>query len=363
VRDSFAGAGSTVLVTGATGFTGWQLVSALRRRGQQVRALVRPATDATRLVDAGVQVVRGDITRAGDVDRATEGADTVYHLAALYRTAGHPDRRYWAVNVDGTRNVLDAAARHRVRRVVHCSTAGVHGAVAEIPCREDSPINPGDVYQTTKLEGERLAREAFRTGLPGVVVRPVGLYGPGDLRFLKLFRAIRSGRFRMFGPGTVPYHLTYIDDMVAGLLLCGERPAAVGQTYLLAGEQYLPLNELVRQVAEAVGVPPPSGHLPLWPLLAAARACEGICRPLRIQPPLYPRRAAFFLHPRAFASDKARRELGFVPRVPLREGLRRTVQWYQEQGLLTPGPLASQDTVTAAQPVRVPAGDGAPSGR
>jgi dihydroflavonol-4-reductase len=299
-----------------------------------VRALVRPTADASELIRNGVDVVFGDITRREDVDRAASGVGTIYHIAALFRTAGHTDDVYRAVNVEGVRHVLDAAARHGVGRVVHCSTAGVHGAVKDVPCHEASPLNPGDIYQETKLEGELLAQEAFREGLPGVVVRPVGIYGPGDLRFLKLFRAVRTGRFRMFGRGEVPYHLTYIDDLVSGFLLCGEKAAAVGQIYILAGNEYVTLNELVSNVADAVGVSPPRGRVPLWPLLAAAAACERLCRPLGIDPPLHKRRVEFFVHPRAFTSAKARRDLGFVPQVPLPEGLRRTADWYFDQGHL-----------------------------
>jgi dihydroflavonol-4-reductase len=339
VPDIEAGTGVRVLVTGATGFTGRHLVRALAGRGYRVRALVRRASGAAPLAAAGSEILIGDIIRPTDVDRAAEGVHTIYHLAALFRAAGLPDNAFRAVNVDGTRHVLDAAARHGVQRVVHCSTAGVHGAVREVPANEDSPKNPSDIYQTTKLEAEELAQEAFRTRVPGVVVRPVGIYGPGDVRFLKLFRAVRSGRFRMFGPGTVPYHLTYIDDLVVGLILAGDRPLALGRTYILAGDEHVSLNELVRGVAQAVGVSVPRGHLPFWPLLAAATVCEAVCRPMGLEPPLFKRRARFFLHPRAFTCEKARRELGFAPRVSLDEGLARTARWYFERGLLAPGPL------------------------
>lgn len=323
-----------VLVTGATGFTGGYLTRALLARGYGVRALVRPRTDARPLVDAGVEIAVGDLVVARDVERAAAGVDMIYHIAGLFRTANHGATAYRAVHVKGTRHVVEAAARHRVPRVVHCSTAGVHGAISDVPGREDSPLEPRDMYQLTKLEGEQVAREAFREGLPGVVVRPVGIYGPGDMRFLKLFRSVHQRRFRMFGSGEVPYHLTYIDDLVDGLILCGERPEALGRTYILAGAEYVSLNQLVRMVAEAVGVPVPQGRLPLWPLVAAAALCETVCVPLRIDPPIHLRRVAFFHHPRAFSIRKASQELGFVPRVPVREGVRRTAEWYFEHGHL-----------------------------
>jgi dihydroflavonol-4-reductase len=324
-----------VLVTGATGFTGGHLVRTLRARGHPVRALVRPGTAAGDLADAGIEVVRGDVTDARAVDAAVAGMETVYHVAAVYRTAGHPDDYYHAVNVGGTRNVLDSAARHGVGRVVHCSTVGVHGAIREVPSHEDSPFNPGDVYQETKLEGELAAQEAFRQGLPGVVVRPAAIYGPGDLRFLKLFRAVQSGRFRMFGSGDVTYHLVYIDDLVAGFILCGEKAEALGRTYILGGNEYITLNAFVRLVAAALEVETPRGRLPLPPLIAAAVVCEAVCRPFGIDPPLHRRRVDFFVKPRAFTIERARHELGYEPRVAPRQGLRRTAEWYWSEGLLS----------------------------
>jgi dihydroflavonol-4-reductase len=332
--SSAGGQPTTVLVTGATGFTGGHLARTLVERGQRVRALVRSSADPSRLDAQGIEIVEGDIRDRDAVDRAVAGTSRVYHIAAVFRTAGHPDSYYHDVNVGGTVNVLEAARRHGVERVVHCSTVGVHGDVSEIPSNEDSPFNPGDIYQVTKLEGEREAQKAFANGLPGAVVRPAGIYGPGDLRFLKLFKTIRNRTFRMFGSGEHPYHLGYIDDLVAGIILSGEHPAAVGRTYILGGDEYITMNRFVAMIADAVGVKPPKGHLPLWPLMAAATVCERVCRPLGIDPPLHRRRADFFVKGRAFTIERARRELGFEPRVSPEEGIRRTARWYFEAGHL-----------------------------
>jgi dihydroflavonol-4-reductase len=327
-----------VLVTGATGFAGGHLARRLRQLGCPVRALVRSVTRAQPLLDVGVEVVLGNVTRAADVERAAEGVCKIFHVAAVFRTAGHPDDYYYEVNLGGTENVLAAARRYGVERVIHFSTVGVHGDVREVPCSEESPLNPGDIYQWTKLAGEQAARKAFAEGLPGTVVRPASLYGPGDLRLLKLFRTIQNGSFRMFGSGETCFHMVYIDDLIDGVLLCAERPEALGQVFILAGPRYLPLDKLVALVAEAVGVAPPRGHLPMWPLMAAAAACEDICRLLKVEPPLYRRRADFFRKNRAFSSEKAWRLLGYAPRVDPLEGIRRTAQWYMENGHLR-GPL------------------------
>jgi nucleoside-diphosphate-sugar epimerase len=322
------------LVTGATGFTGGHLARALLVRGWRVRVLARKANAAADLHAQGMEVVEGDLVDTRAVDRAVAGCSHVFHIAALYREAKHPDSVYRQVNVDGTRHVLDAAARHGVQRVVHCSTVGVHGDVDRLPADETAPFNPGDIYQETKLEGELLARRAFADGLPGVVFRPVGIYGPGDLRFLKLFRTIQKGRFVMFGRGDVSYHMTYIDDLVDGIMLCAEHPKALGEVFLLAGERYTTINELVVAVARAVGVEPPRLRLPLPPLLGAAWACETICRPVGIEPPLHLRRCDFFHKHRGFSIGKAKRLLGYRPKVDLAEGFDRTAGWYGEHGYL-----------------------------
>ncbi|MCG8695100.1 MAG: NAD-dependent epimerase/dehydratase family protein [Minwuiales bacterium] len=323
------------LVTGATGFTGSALALELRRRGTPVRALVRPGARIDPLKQAGVDLIEGDLREAKDVLRAAEGVSRIYHIGAVFRTAGHMDSYYYDVNLGGTEHVLEAARRHGVERTIHCSTIGVHGDVQEIPCTEKSPLNPGDVYQLSKLAGEEAAHKAFANGLPGSIFRPATIYGPGDLRLLKLFKMIHTRAFRMFGDGKTLLHPVYIDDLVEGIILCSEHPAALGQTFILGGREYVPLNQMVQLVADAVGVKPPGGHLPVWPLIAAAVVCEGLCRPLGIEPPLHRRRVHFFTKNRAFSIDKAVREIGYQPKVTLADGLKRTAQWYFETGHLS----------------------------
>lgn len=331
-----ASANAIALVTGATGFTGGHLARALCARGYRVRALVRNVASETAkaLAEDGASLVEGDVTDRDAVVRAAEGVTHIFHIAAVYRTANHPDSYYRAVNTDSVRHVVEAARTHGVARVVHCSTCGVHGDVAEIPANENTPYNPGDIYQRTKLDGELVAQAAIGEGAPIAIVRPTGIYGPGDLRFLKLFRAIQSGSFRMFGTGEIAYHMTYIDDMVDGIILAGEHPAAVGEAFLIASDEYVSLNDLVRRIANALNTSPPRGRLPMAPLLAAATLCEWACRPLNIDPPLHRRRCEFFTKARAFSNEKAKRLLGFEPKVPLDEGIRRTAEWYWAEGHL-----------------------------
>ena len=324
-----------VLVTGATGFTGGHLARLLAGRGHQVRALVRDMARAEPLAVGGVELAPGDLREPDSIAVALEGISVVYNMAALYREAGLPDDTYFDVNARAVARLVGAAAKAGVRRVVHCSTVGVHGDVGQAVADEDAPLAPGDVYQRSKVEGERLAREAAHAhGIEVVIARPTGIYGPGDRRLLKLFRGVARRRFVYLGSGRISYHVTYVDDVAEGLRLCGEVPQAAGRTYIIGGPGTPRLTDIVQEIAAAENAPVPSLHMPVWPVWIAGAMCEAICRPFGIEPPLYRRRVDFFTKSRAFDISRARRELGFAPAVNLREGVRRSVAWYREHGWL-----------------------------
>ncbi|MFQ5648751.1 MAG: NAD-dependent epimerase/dehydratase family protein [bacterium] len=325
----------TVFVTGGSGFTGGYLCRALVSRGVTVKALVRKSSKIHHLRKLGVLPVFGDLADLKTDNGALEHVDTIYHVAAAYRQEGISDEQFWKVNVDGTRRLLEVARQSGVRRFVHCSTVGVQGEIDHPPATESAPYKPGDHYQTSKMEGEKIALSFFdKYDMDGVVVRPVGIYGPGDMRFLKLFRFINNGTFRMIGTGDVLYHLTFVEDLVEGFILAGEKQEAVNNIYTLAGDEYLPLKELVALIAEVLGKPAPRKQLPLKPVYVASVVCESICRPLGIEPPLYRRRLDFFTKDRAFDITKAKTELNYQPRVSLKDGLARTARWYKKEGLI-----------------------------
>jgi dihydroflavonol-4-reductase len=325
-----------VLVTGATGFAGSHLARTLAWRGYQVRVFQRDAARGPERSELpGVEVAIGDLRDPAAIARAVQNIDVVYHIAAIYRQAGLSRDVYRAVNATAVGHIVEAAAAAGVRRVVHCSTVGVHGDIEHPPAGEDAPLKPGDVYQETKLEGEQLARAAgARLGIEVTIVRPSGIYGPGDRRLLKLFRGVARRRWVTLGRGKIYYHLTYIDDLVEGFRLCGEHPSAANQTYILAGGEVTTLNDLVALVARVEDVRPPALHLPVWPFWIAGAVCEAVCVPFGLEPPLYRRRVDFFTKSRAFDISRAQRDIGYAPQVKLDDGLRRTVEWYRAHGWL-----------------------------
>jgi nucleoside-diphosphate-sugar epimerase len=230
--------------------------------------------------------------------------------------------------------LIEAAADAGVRRVVHCSTVGVHGDVqGDAPATEDAPFHPMDIYQRTKLEGESMARETGRRiGMQVTVVRPGPIYGPGDRRLLKLIGGVARRRFRLLGSGRPRFQMVYVDDLIDGMVLAGNRAEADGRSYILTGAEAPTLTELVNEIAEVANVPPPRVRLPVWPFWLLGAACEAVCIPLRIEPPLFRRRVKFFTSNRWFDTSRARRELGFAPKVGLREGLERTLDSYRRLG-------------------------------
>jgi dihydroflavonol-4-reductase len=326
---------SITLVTGATGFTGSHLVRSLVRDGHRVRVLVRSAARAAAVLPRGIEVVIGEIDDAATIGEAVSGTRTIYHLAAAYREARHTDQYYWDVNVGFTGLLLDAARSEGIERFVHCSTVGVMSHIANPPADEEHPYQPADIYQQTKCEAEKIARAAHREhGVPVAVARPTAIYGPGDTRLLKMFRLIAQERFVILGSKDIYYHMVHVDDLVAGLRLLGEHPDAVGQVFILGGERYYKLRTIVDWIAHAVGARPPRWRLPAWPFQVAGTLCEKICIPLGIEPPIYRRRVDFFTKSRAFTIAKAKRVLGYAPRIDLETGIVATAEWYRAHGLL-----------------------------
>jgi nucleoside-diphosphate-sugar epimerase len=324
-----------ILVTGGTGFIGSRLALEAKRRGHAVAVLglagtAAQARNAVLLREAGVEVVLAPLADMATVRPLLSTGGVVQHLAAAQHEAGVPDEHFREVNVRGTERLLDACAAAGTARLVYGGTMGVYGRRREGVVDEDTPPAPDNVYGVTKLAAERAAL-ARRGELGVVVARIAEAYGPGDPRLAKVLRGLERGRFPILGDGRNRHPLVYVDDVVEGLLLMGAHPAAVGEVFVLAGDERPTTLELVRAAAAALGRPEPRPpRLPLAPFLAAVTVAELAARPLKLRPPLHRRSLDFFRRDLDLSNAKARRALGLEPRIRLEEGLRRTVAWHRQ---------------------------------
>lgn len=322
-----------VLVTGGQGFLGSHIVTQLLEEGKEVRVLARPGKESTNNSAKGINIFYGDIRDSEAVKTAVNGVDVVIHVVSNFRKGGSDNQEAYSVNVQGTENILNAAAKYDVRHLIHCSTIGVHGTVLEIPANESTPFNPTDLYQETKLIAEQKVWKFYQNhDLPITVIRPISLFGPDDRRMLKLFRMINKGNFFIVGSGEVLFHPTYIDDAVKGFLTCIENPKAYGEAFIVGGEQYISLNQLCQIIADELKVKPPSLRLPMAPVLALATICEKACEPFGIEPPLHRRRVSFFQNNRAFSIAKAKQVLDFEPQYSIQDCIRETLNGYVARG-------------------------------
>ena len=324
-----------VAITGATGFIGSALCRYLGERGHDVLGLARSVERSESLGRAGIAVGVADVTDRSALQQALAGCDAVIHTAALFNRPEASWDQFREVNVVGTRNVLEAARANGLRRAVHTSTVGVAMGSTSPPYDERAPYGPppSDKYEVTKCEGERGALAFHReTGFPVVVLRPAQVYGPGDRSKAKFYRLVQKGV--IVNEGATFKHLVYIDDLCRAFELALTSERAVGEVVIVAGPEPAPLRELVRLVADDLGVAPPRVRLPATPVVLACAAVEAACNLARVKPVLFRRSMDFFTRSAVFGTDKAREVLGFEAECGVRTGVRNTVAWYREQGLL-----------------------------
>ena len=317
---------TTVLVTGAGGFIGSHLTLHLAQLGYDVRALdVRPAPGV--LLEEGIAYTRADIRDASALASLLRGVDTVFHLASVHLEVNAAPAQFEAVNVRAVADLVDSCARAGVRRLVHTSSVGIYGHVAQPPAREDSPANPQNTYDRTKLAGERAAlRAATDVGLDLVVLRPAWVYGPRCPRTAKLLRTIKKGRFVYVGRGTNLRHPIYVADMMDAYVAAAAAPPTVaGRAYIIAGPRPHSLRDIIGECARAQHVRPPRLAMPRSVAYAMGLTAEWAFAAVRREPPMSRRSLAFFENTTAFDTTLAARELAFRAKIELPDGLDRTV--------------------------------------
>jgi dihydroflavonol-4-reductase len=327
-----------IFMTGGSGFIGSRLALLAVERGHAVTVVtaVNNAAERARcdaLAKAGIAVLVAPLEDSFALARALVAHEVVIHLAAAQHEAQAAESHFHQVNVEGTRRLLELAARAGVRRFVHGSTIGVYGAASGRILDEQSTLAPDNPYGRTKAVAETVVR-GFGGPIETCIVRISETYGPGDMRLLKLFRGVQSGRYLTLGRGTNEHQLIYVDDLVRGLLAATGAPEASGETLVLAGSERVTTNAMVRAISMALDSRRRVFHAPMWPFVAAAHVFEATMSPLGLKPPLHRRRLDFFRKSFRFSTAKAERLLGFHAEISFMEGARRTAEWYRANGYL-----------------------------
>lgn len=329
------------LVTGGTGFVGAAVVRALVAAGRPVRVLARAESDCRRLRDLPVEVVAGDLAAPDSLRPALRGCRRLFHVAALYSLWAPDRRRFYTVNVEGTRRLLQAAAEAGVERVVYTSTVGALGIPADGTLgTEETPVGLADMvgdYKRSKFLAEAVARDFARQGLPVVIVNPSAPVGPGDVKPTPTGQMIVDFlRGRMWAYLDTGLNLVDVDDVAAGHLLAAERGKA-GERYILGGRN-LGLRQIFEMLGRIAGIRPPRMKLTAGLVLPVACCAEWVADRLTGRPPRVAVDAVRMARKRMFFDpSKAVRELG-LPQSPVEAALERAVAWFRAQGYAPAGP-------------------------
>jgi nucleoside-diphosphate-sugar epimerase len=324
-----------VLITGGTGFIGRHLIRALIRQGYHCACLVRSTSNIDEIGKLdNIRIVYGDITDKASLKRSMGDVQVIYHLAGQVGEWGVPDETFFAANVEGTRNLLEAANVAGVKHLIFCSTPGVQGK-GYASASEELPYKPPQIYELTKAEAEKVvfAFNQKKENPQVTIVRPDFVYGPGDLRRLPLYRAIRNRRFFLIGNGMALIHPTFIDDAVQGFCLLPNNPVTFGQIFNIAGPRAITVREYVQTIAEALQVSCSRFKVPITLARVLAVFLEAASRISGREPLLSLSKVHFLTEHHASDISKAVHQIGYRPNIDFNEGIKRTISWYYAKNL------------------------------
>lgn len=324
------------VVTGAAGFVGGALVRRLLADGDEVRALVLPGDRLAAGLrsrakeEPRLQVIEGDICSTASIAPAFEGADRVFHTAALIH-AWAPTARFHEINVGGTRNVAEVALASGVTRLICISTSDVFGLPrAEEEFDETSPLSPwNEPYADTKIEAERWLWRFHRDScMPVSVIYPGWVYGPGDRAFFPGLAQAIASRSMFFWRRNARLPLVYIDNLIDACVLAAHTPTAVGRGYIVYDSQDLTMEEICARIADTIGARRPKLHVPYQLAYAAAAVLQATSRVSRAAtaPSLLTVDVKAFGMQWFFSNERARTELGWTPQVGIEEGIQRALE-------------------------------------
>ena len=332
---AYGSAGDRVLVTGASGFVGSAVARRLHERGFAVSCLVRAASPRTNFAGLDVALVEGDMRDVVSVSRAMSGQRFLFHVAADYRLWARAPEEIVRNNLEGTRNVMQAAEVAGVERVVYTSSVATL-SLKDGPSDETRPLAPEaaiGAYKRSKVVAEREVERMIRDeGLPAVIVNPSTPIGPRDVKPTPTGRIIveaATGKMPAFVDTGL--NLVHVEDVARGHLLAFDK-GRIGERYVLGGQDAT-LREMLAVIADLVGRKPPSVALPLGPLFPLAHAAEAVARLTGKEPFLTADALRMSRHKMFFSSAKAQAELGYGAR-PYRDALADAVTWFKTHGYI-----------------------------
>jgi nucleoside-diphosphate-sugar epimerase len=328
--------GLSALVTGASGFIGGRLAERLAiEEGVRVRAMVRNPKKAERLRKLPVEIVQADLLDLPSLRKAINGCDLVFHCAALVRETGDRDE-FYRTNVQGTENILKVSSDTGVKRFIHFSSVAVYGMNPPDGSDETTPYQPcGNLYCDTKIASEKAVWTVHQeTGLPVVVIRSTNVYGPySNAWTVRPTKLINSGQMILINGGNGICNYVYIDNLLDATLVATKRDQSIGQVYLITDGIAVMWKEFFGYYARMAGKPSIKS-VPQWLAKVISLGME-ISSKFSGKPPRITREAVRYLTRQArFSIEKARRELGYQPRLSLQEGMKLTEQWLRETGYL-----------------------------
>jgi nucleoside-diphosphate-sugar epimerase len=325
-----------VLITGATGLLGGHLIQELQQRGEDIRALVLPIENADKLEKQGVEVVRGDITDVSTLEPAVKDVELVFHLAGMMGV-WRPLADYRLVNVTGSENLYKTAQKAGVGRYVHTSSHTVYGLGYGRFLTENDALRPDpDPYSLTKVEGDRMMRRLMlNSKVETVIIRPGTFFGPGDrLHFGRMAQKMKDGKGVIIGRGDNALPFCYVTDVVQGFLLAAYHENAPGNVYNITNDHPLTQLEMFNAIADAVDGVRPTRHLPYLPIYYGSIVAEKVvARVTRTKPIVTQLGAMMFGSDNRHSIEKARRELGYEPKVDLRTGITLAAEWFNKGGM------------------------------
>lgn len=330
-----------VLVTGATGFIGSHLVKELKNQEHEVTCFVRKASNIDKFKKLNVDFAYGDIQDKKSLEEVVEGKEVIYHLigiGSLSANSKEEFKKFYDINVLGTKNLLNAVLSKNpsIKKVIYLSSTAAVGLQNGIIVNEETVCNPVTPYQKSKYESEKSILDYYeKYGLPITIIRPCMVYGPGNpySEILHMCKFIKKGIFPLFNDGNNSVPLVYVADLVQGIVLAAEK-GRCGEIYFITNDNISSMDQIVDAISQTMGVKVFRIRIPKRLAKFCAYILENIALMFRFKPIITRERIESMTTDRIFSIEKAKKEFGYIPKINLKNGIKKTIDWYKEKGYL-----------------------------